>query len=149
MIDRRRFLGIAASAGASLALTPRLLRALQPSGGKVMQRAISSTGELLPVISFDPQQESDSAGMKEILKAMLDHGAKVIDFPHGGGEDVARTAADELGVQDKLFWTTSLSVPPANTNPVLPGAIRKVDPAAVRAAIRSEEHTSELQSPCN
>jgi len=141
MIDRREFLGIAAGAGASLALTPRLLRALnsmQQSGAKLIQRAIPSTGEMLPVISFDPQKESDNAGMKEILRTLLDNGGKVIDFPHGGGEEVARTAAAELGIQDKLFWTTPLSVPPANTNPVLPGAIRKVDPAAVRAAVEAK-----------
>jgi aryl-alcohol dehydrogenase-like predicted oxidoreductase len=138
MIDRRRFLGIAAGAGASLALTPELLRALQQSGGKLIQRAIPSTGEMLPVISFDPQQESDTAGMKEILKTLLDHGGKVIDFPHGGGEEVAWTAANELGIQDKLFWTTALSVPPINVGPVLPGAIRKVEPAAVRAAIEAK-----------
>src|SRR5687767_13995902 len=93
---------------------------------------------MLPVISFDPQKESDTAGMKEILKALLDNGGKVIDFPHGGGEDVARTAAGELGIQDKLFWTTPLSVPPLDVGPVLPGAIRKVDPAAVRAAIEAK-----------
>jgi len=141
MIDRREFLGIAAGAGASLALTPRLLRALnsmQQSGAKLIQRAIPSTGEMLPVISFDPQKESDNAGMKEILRTLLDNGGKVIDFPHGAGEEVARTAAAELGIQDKLFWTTPLSVPPANTNPVLPGAIRKVDPAAVRAAVEAK-----------
>src|SRR5687768_3497120 len=141
MIDRREFLGIAAGAGASLALTPQLLRAVQPfqqSGGKLIQRAVPSTGEMLPVVSFDPQKESDNAGMKELLKTLLDNGGKVIDFPHGGGEEVARTAAAELGIHDKLFWTTPLSVPPANTNPVLPGAIRKVDPAAVRAAIEAK-----------
>jgi aryl-alcohol dehydrogenase-like predicted oxidoreductase len=140
MIDRRKFLGITAGAGATLALTPELLRALrlQQSGGKLIQRAIPSTGEMLPVISFDPAQESDNAGMKEILKTLLDNGGKVIDFPHGGGEEVARTAANELGIQDKLFWTTGLSVQPLSTGPVLPGAIRKVDPAAVRAAIEAK-----------
>ena len=138
MIDRRKFIGMAAGAGASLALTPELLRAFQQSGGKLIQRAIPSTGELLPVISFDPQRESDNAGMKEILKTLLDNGGKVIDFPHGGGEEVARTAADELGIQDKFFWTTSLSVPPLDVGPVLPGAIRKVDPAAVRAALEAK-----------
>src|SRR5215218_6102209 len=106
MIDRRKFLGIAAGAGATLTLTPELLRALQQSGGKLIQRAVPSTGEMLPVISFDPRKESDNAGMKEILKTMLDNGAKVIAFPNGGGEEVARTAADELGIQNKLFWTT-------------------------------------------
>jgi aryl-alcohol dehydrogenase-like predicted oxidoreductase len=138
MIDRRRFLEIAAGAGASLALTPKLLDAVQQSRGKLIQRAIPSTGEMLPVISFDPQKESDNAGMKEILRTLLDNGGKVIDFPHGGGEEVARTAAGELGIQDKFFWTTPLSVPALNVGPVLPGAIRKVDPAAVRAALEAK-----------
>src|SRR5687768_16650479 len=111
MIDRRKFLGIAAGAGASLALTPELLRAIEPfqqSGGKLIQQASPSTGEMLPVIRFDPQEESDNAGMKEILRTLPDNGGKVIDFPHGGGEEVARTAADELGIQVKFFWTTPL-----------------------------------------
>ena len=137
MIDRRKFLGIAAGAGATLTLTPQLLRALQQSSGKIIQRAIPSTGEMLPVISFDPAQESDTAGMKEILRTLLDNGGKVIDFPHGGGEDVARIAANELGIQDKLFWTTPLYAAPPQVGPLLPGAIAKADPAAVRAAMEA------------
>lgn len=49
MIDRRGFFGIAAGAGAGLALTPQLLRAFQQSGGTLIQRSIPSTGEMLPV----------------------------------------------------------------------------------------------------
>ena len=145
MIDRRTFLGMAAGAGATLALTPELLRALQQKSGQLIQRAIPSTGELLPVISFDPARESDNAGMKELLQALLDNGGKVIDFPHGGGEDGARKAATELGIQDRLFWTTPLSVLPLDLGPVLPGAIRKVDRAAVRAAV--DARLAKLQVP--
>src|SRR6185503_4735726 len=126
MVNRRDFLGITAGAGVTLTLTPQLLRALQQSGGKIIQRAIPSSGEMLPVISFDPAEESDNAGMKEILKTLVDNGGKVIDFPHGGGEEVARTAAADLGIQHKLFWTTSLSVRPLDVGPVLPGAVRRV-----------------------
>jgi hypothetical protein len=53
MINRREFFGITAGAGASLALTPELLRALESveqPGGKLLQRAIPSSGEMLPVI---------------------------------------------------------------------------------------------------
>ena len=52
MINRREFLGITLGAGAALALTPELLRALQQSGGKLIQRAIPSSGEMLPVIGL-------------------------------------------------------------------------------------------------
>jgi len=136
MIDRRRFLGIAAGAGATLALTPELLRAFQPSQGQLIQRAIPSTGELLPVISLDPRRESDNAGMKEILKTMLENGAKVIDLADGGGERMARTAADELGIQDKLFWTTTLvGAPPRRESDPPPP---KADAAALRAQIETK-----------
>jgi len=150
MIDRRRFLGIAAGAGAGLAVTPELLRALelsgatpellrslQQQGGKLMQRAIPSSGEMLPVISFAPRsvggtamssQPVDVATIKAVLKTFLDNGGKVVDVLHGGaaGEQSARTAADELGSQDKFFWTTTLTGPP-NT-----------DPAAVRASLEQK-----------
>ena len=59
MIDRRKFLGMAAGAGASLALTPSLLRALHrsagglvESAGTLIQRAIPSSGELLHVVGL-------------------------------------------------------------------------------------------------
>ena len=52
MINRREFLEIAAGAGTTLALTPDLLRALEAQSGNLMQRAIPSSGEMLPVISY-------------------------------------------------------------------------------------------------
>ena len=47
MVSRREFFGITVGAGATLALTPQLLRALQQA--KLIQRAIPSSGEVLPV----------------------------------------------------------------------------------------------------
>ena len=139
MIDRRRFLGIGLGAGASLALSPQLIRGLQLSSAELIQRAIPSTGEMLPVISFSPREEADNAAMKEILKTLVDNGGRVVDVLHGGpaGERAGRTAARELGIQDKLFWTTPLGV----TVPVLPGYAGppvKPDPAAVRAAMEDK-----------
>src|SRR5688500_18767427 len=100
MIDRRRFLGITAGAGATLALPPALLRALQgfpQQRGKLMQRAIPSSGEMLPVISFAPRPTvrvsgpgevkpapTDVPAAKEVLKTFLDNGGKVVDVLHGG-----------------------------------------------------------------
>jgi aryl-alcohol dehydrogenase-like predicted oxidoreductase len=136
MIDRRKFLGFAAGAGATLALTPELLRALQWPQGQVIQRAIPSTGEMLPVVSFSPQQEADNAAMKEILRTLLDNGGRVVDVLHGGGEPVARAAASELGIQNKLFWTTPLvGAPPRPPSEPPPP---KADAAAVRAQIETK-----------
>src|SRR5215208_434600 len=52
MVNRREFLGVTLGAGATLGLTPELLRAIQQQGGKLIQRAIPSTGEMLPVIGL-------------------------------------------------------------------------------------------------
>ena len=153
MIDRRKFIGIAAGAGTGLALSPQLLRALEmQQSGKLMQRAIPSSGEMLPVISFGPRPTvrvsgpgetkpapTDVPAAKEVLKAFIDNGGKLVDVLHGGpiGEQAARTAAKELGIEDKFFWTTPLSV----AVPVLPGyagAPPKPNAAAVRAAMEEK-----------
>src|SRR5688572_11714171 len=149
MVNRREFLGITVSAGATLAFTPELVRALQQ--GKLIQRAIPSTGEMLPVISFAPRPTgprgpgeikpapTDVPVAREVLKTFLDNGGKVVDVLHGGpsGEDAARTAATELGIPDRFFWTTPLSV----NVPTLPGYAGpppKPDAAAVRAAMEEK-----------
>ena len=141
MINRRDFLGITAGAGAALAIPPQLLRAMElQQGGKLMQRAIPSSGEMLPVISFAPRslggaamssQPADVAAIKAVLKTFQDNGGKVVDVMHGGpaGEQSARAAAAELGNQDKFFWTTPLQVAPAGRGAPPP------DAAALRAAM--------------
>ena len=154
MINRRDFLGITAGAGVGLAFTPELLRALelQQARGKLMQRAIPSSGEMLPVISFAPRptaprgvpgdippMPTDVPAAKEVLKTFIDNGGRVVDVLHGGpiGENAARTAAKELGIENKFFWTTSLAV----TVPVLPGYAGKPPKptaAAVRAALEEK-----------
>ena len=50
MLNRRDFIGITAAAGATLRLAPRLLEAF--AQGQLIQRAIPSTGERIPVIGF-------------------------------------------------------------------------------------------------
>ena len=144
MINRREFLGITAAAGASLALTPDLLRASVQQAEKLLQRAIPSSGEMLPIVSFGARpvvaadtRTADLPAIKEILKTLLDKGGKVVDVLHGGpvAEDGARKAAAELGMQDKFFWTTPLNVipPPGST-----GGPPKPDAGAVRAHIEEK-----------
>lgn len=146
-MKRRDFIEISLGAGASLAFTPSLAFAFeQQQRGKLILRAIPSSGEMIPVISFAPRptappgpgdikpQPTDVPVAKEVLKAFVDNGGKVVDVLHGGpiGEQAARTAARELGIQEKFFWTTPLAV----TVPVLPGFAGppvKPDAAAVRA----------------
>ena len=140
MINRREFFGITAGAGASLVLTPDFLRALErQQGGTLMKRAIPSTGEMLPVISFgarpvktDAEPRADVGLTKEVLKTFIGNGGKVVDVLHGGpaGEEAARTAAMELGIQDKLFWTTPLN------GPMGPGV--KPDVASLRAEMEQK-----------
>lgn len=124
MISRREWLGLSLRAGASLALGPALLRALRASGGQLIQRAIPSSGELLPVIGLGRGNDRvDHAAFQAVLQALVDHGGRVLDTVHdttGVGEQTAATVANELGLRDKLFW--SLRGTPAG--PPLPGTDR-------------------------
>jgi aryl-alcohol dehydrogenase-like predicted oxidoreductase len=112
MINRRDFLGLTLGAGAGLALTPERLRALQQTGGKLIQRAIPSTGEMLPVVglSFSNHPScADHAALKEVLKTFADNGGRVFDAMHVSAPSTEQfhiTAANELGIQNKLFWST-------------------------------------------
>ena len=142
MIDRRKFLGIAAGAGAALALTPELLRALQQQqGGKLIQRAIPSTGEMLPVIGFAfanarvacRGSRRAQGGPQDACSTTAARSSTCCTAAPAA-EQVARTAANELGIQNKLFWTT----PRVTSRPPVPAAPPKPDPAAVKAQIEAK-----------
>ena len=60
MVDRRKFIGIAAGAGASLALTPQLLRAPQQPGRK---RRLSATGQVVGAHPTRPAKIDDQFSM--------------------------------------------------------------------------------------
>jgi aryl-alcohol dehydrogenase-like predicted oxidoreductase len=152
MISRRHWLGRSVGAGAAFALSPQFLGALQGTWqqprGQLLERAVPSSGEKLPVISLGARpvrgaalttQDTDVPALKEVLATFVANGGKVVDVLHGGpaGEQAARTAASDLGIHDKLFWTTPLSV----EIPLLPGYDGppvKVDPAAVKAAVEAK-----------
>ena len=143
MFSRREFLGTSLAAGASLALAPELLRAHQASSGKMIQRVIPSSGETVPIVSFGARQ-TDPAQMKALLKTLLENGGRVADVMHGGppAEDAARMTATELGIQDKVFWTTPLTLFP-QFQPGQPPP--KPDVAATRAAL--EQKFAAFKSP--
>jgi aryl-alcohol dehydrogenase-like predicted oxidoreductase len=108
LISRREFLGTSLGAAAALGFTPELLHALQQSGGQLIQRAIPSSGEMLPVIGvqFGNSNSLDPAALKEVLKTLLDNGGRFLDTMHQsvpGVEDLTAKVVTELGVQSKVF----------------------------------------------
>jgi len=117
MINRRAWLRSAAGTGAALALTPRLLEALQQ--GSIVTKAIPATGEMLPVIGLGSSatfasvaRSEEISALKEVFRAMADRGATLFDTApgYGASEQVAGEIVNELGVADKFFWATKLNV---------------------------------------
>src|SRR5215203_1335394 len=111
MVNRREFLSVGVGAGVTLSLTPRLLRALEQQSGKLIQRAIPTTGSISPDdgLSFSNHVScADHAALREVFKTFVDRGGKVLDAMHGNAasEQFHATIANELGVQNKLFWST-------------------------------------------
>jgi len=109
--NRREFLGATLGAGAALALTPEWLRAFQQPGGTLIQRAIPSTGEMLPALGLSFSNHpgcADHAALTQVLKAFADAGGRVYDAMHvsPASEQFHITAANDLGIQNKLFWST-------------------------------------------
>jgi aryl-alcohol dehydrogenase-like predicted oxidoreductase len=125
MINRREFL-VTVGAGTALAWAPPLgaarggpelvegpdlLSAQQSSAGALLQRAIPSSGEKLPVIGLGRgSRPVDPAALKEVLKTLVDNGGRIVDTTAGGSaaQDACGAAANELGIQNKIFWSTPL-----------------------------------------
>ena len=140
MINRREFFGITIGAGAALALTPELLGARHQS--KLIQRAIPSSGEMLPVIGLGGRgspASADNAAIKETIRTLIDNGGRVLDTVHGGPpvRQLAGTITSELGIQNTIFWSTGLLVAGGPPQPGSSSPAVKPDPAAVRAGIES------------
>jgi diketogulonate reductase-like aldo/keto reductase len=134
MVNRREFLSIAAGTGAALTLPPHLLRALQPPAATLIQRAIPSTGEMLPVIGLGFANHAscaDPAALKEVLRTFVDNGGRVFDTQHGSqaSQQFHATVANELGIQNEIFLGLQGYASP--TGPL-------ADPALAKAQIESQ-----------
>jgi aryl-alcohol dehydrogenase-like predicted oxidoreductase len=136
MINRRKFLGIAAGAGATLGLTPELLRALQHPGSTLIQRAIPSSGEMIPAVGLSFSNHvgcADPAALKEVLRTFADNGGRVYDAQHGNApaEQFHARIANELGIQNRLFWSTR-GTPPGGA-----GGPAQLGPGSVKAHVET------------
>ena len=139
MISRRDFLVGTAGVGASLGLTPHLLRALAAlPQGTLLQRAIPATGETIPVIGLGSSatfasvaRSEDVTALRAVFQAMVDRGARVFDTApsYGASEAVAATLVNQMGIAGTLFWATKVNVAGRG------GAA--ADPAAARAQIET------------
>lgn len=144
MISRRDWFGATLGVGASLALSPRLLRALEESTrllqpSALIKRAVPSSGEMLPVVGLGSSatfsqvaRSEDVSALKDVLKTMVERGATVFDTApsYGASEQTAGDIANELGIANKIFWATKVNV-------VGRGGDGKADPAAARAQIEA------------
>ncbi|MCC7327805.1 MAG: aldo/keto reductase [Burkholderiales bacterium] len=120
--------------GTGVALT--LGQKIALAQGKLLTRAIPSSGELLPVIGLGSSatfsqvaRAEDVTALKEVLKTLVDNGGRVFDTApqYGASEAVAGRIANELGLVDRIFWATKVNV--ARGGPA--------DAAAARAQIET------------
>ncbi|MEO6444042.1 MAG: aldo/keto reductase [Gemmatimonadaceae bacterium] len=136
MVSRREFLGVTAGVGAALGVTPRLLEAMLQ--GQLIQRAIPSTGEKIPVIGLGSSatfssaaRSEDKSALEAVFTAMAERGARVFDTApgYGASEQVAGEIVNELGIANKMFWATKVNVAGRGGS--------SADPAAARAQIET------------
>jgi aryl-alcohol dehydrogenase-like predicted oxidoreductase len=118
MTNRRGFLAIAAVA--ALAIAPPL--SAQQLSGKLIERAIPSSGEKLPVIGLAFSNHpgcADHAALKQVVKTFADNGGRFYDATLGNAanQQFHINAANELGVANKLFWSTTAFVPGPGSGP--------------------------------
>ena len=135
MINRREWFALTLGAGATLAFNPNLFAAGET--GKIIQRKIPSSGELVPVIGLGSSasfaqlaRSEDFSALREVIKVMADRGATVIDTApaYGASEQVAGDIASDLKISNKIFWATKVNVAGRSSDAT-------ADPAAAKAQI--------------
>lgn len=137
MITRRDYLKLSLATGSALSLPSGLLRAAD-TPGPLITRAIPSSGEQVPAVGLGSSatfseiaRSEDFSALREVLKALVDHGGTVFDTApsYGASEDVAGNIAGELGITEKIFWATKVNVAGRDGG--------SADPDAARAQIDS------------
>ncbi len=128
----RRDLFRYAAAGAALALHPRAL--LARDGGELIQRAIPSSGETLPIIglgssaTFRRMADDENVDrLRAVMRTLVENGGTVFDTAPGYGdsEAVAGEIVKDLGIAQKVFWATKVNAVPRGGDSAEPRAVRQ------------------------
>jgi len=117
LFSRRDMLKISAGAGAGLALGnwSVFAQSSQPAG--LIQRAIPSSGERLPLVGIGTARRynvgtsaEERAPLKEVLKRLPELGGKLIDTApsYGTAETVVGDLVRDIGNRDRLFIATKV-----------------------------------------
>lgn len=118
MITRRDYLKLSLAAGAALAVNPGLLLA-ESLSKPLITRTIPGTSEQLPAVGLGSSATfsrvaggDDTAALREVLEAMVEHGGTVFDTApsYGASEQVAGDLARELELTERIFWATKVNV---------------------------------------
>jgi aryl-alcohol dehydrogenase-like predicted oxidoreductase len=116
-LNRRRFLGHSLAAGAALGFTPGFLAWAQTA--PLITRPIPSSGEQIPAIGLGSSatfaqvaRSEDVTALSSVLSRMHELGGRIFDTApgYGSSEQVAGQIAQDLGIQNSLFWATKLNV---------------------------------------
>jgi diketogulonate reductase-like aldo/keto reductase len=112
VITRREATRLMAGTAASLLVAPSL-QAQNP--GSLLQRAIPSSGEMLPVIGLGTSgvfnaTASEREPLEQVVAMLVKMGGKLIDTApaYGQAETVTGEIATKLKLQDKLFLATKV-----------------------------------------
>jgi aryl-alcohol dehydrogenase-like predicted oxidoreductase len=136
LISRRKFLGTSLGAGAALTLSPSFL-AFAQSATPIM-RAIPSSGQLLPAVGLGSSatfaqiaRNEDVSALSAVLSRMHELGGRIFDTApsYGASEEVAGRLAQDLGINESLFWATKVNVAQRGA--------ATADPAAARAQLEA------------
>ena len=117
LFSRRDMLKISAGAGAGLALGnwSVFAQSSQPAG--LIQRAIPSSGERLPLVGIGTARRynvgtsaEERAPLKEVLKRLPELGGKLVDTApsYGTAETVVGDLVRDIGNRDRLFIATKV-----------------------------------------
>lgn len=113
--SRRKIIRLLGFSGLGLASLPPLY-SFSPSP-KMLNRAIPSSGELLPVVGLGTWQSFDVSSnttamdpLKNVLKEMARLGGKVIDSSpmYGRSESMVGSLTQSLALQDHFFYATKV-----------------------------------------